>query len=332
MTQWIKNGLLGYDATDVSYFPWSDIGNSVAACVNKKDAVQKYIVAPPRSLINAGIKWSLFDRALADALLYAGKFGDAMQRGVAESLCRIINKNFSEDESCAWPYPYQAVPSRHYVFVTHSLGSRMLYDTILRLEGAVKQNENSADEYFFGPNYISMAKNYIGPMIRDTSAIYMMANQIPMLGLTRVTSDVTEAGLRDDWLHQLAQGINPLNVEEGITASTPSSKARKYDPLLSVMTSHSGDDESGSQLNVLHVISVNDSNDLLTWHLPSWYASKDEFAKLRVEPKVVFVKNAPSILGIFENPLKAHSGYFENLDVWKLMFCGAQDGALRSCQ
>ena len=82
----------------------------------------------------------------------------------------------------------------------------------------------------------------------------------------------------------------------------------------------------------LNIVSFNDTDDLLTWHIPAWYATTGEGAMSDgVHIADVFVKNAPRFLDLAEWPPTAHSGYLENKAVWQVIYCGATNGHVNAC-
>jgi hypothetical protein len=86
---------------------------------------------------------------------------------------------------------------------------------------------------------------------------------------------------------------------------------------------------AGEELT-LRVIAFNDTNDLLTWHIPKWYAKGDDTCLATIDLTNVFVRNAfPWVIA--ESPLAAHGGYFRNDHVWQAIVCGAKDGKLLDC-
>jgi hypothetical protein len=90
--------------------------------------------------------------------------------------------------------------------------------------------------------------------------------------------------------------------------------------------------KSGKQTDGLQIVSFNDTNDLLTWHIPSWYANAEATpgGRPRIDVTDVFVQNAPKLL-IMESPLNAHVDYFKNPDVRDLIRCGAANGEVSKC-
>ena len=89
----------------------------------------------------------------------------------------------------------------------------------------------------------------------------------------------------------------------------------------------------------LSIISFNDTNDLLTWHVPAWYGNTEKNAdgsnSTSCQPLAdienVFVRNTWLLPILLENPVKAHNGYFGNLDVWQAIACGASRGSVNNC-
>ena len=141
MTRWIKNTMLGYDEAKTAVFHFIHGGSGVdPLCTHDKpDQIGRQTPAytgfsPPRRVaVNANLKWEVLDRDLADAVIYAGTYGPAMQRGMAVVLCRIFvtaerpPKVMTNDSTvpCQWPQ-ISKMQSNHFIFVTHSLGSRLL--------------------------------------------------------------------------------------------------------------------------------------------------------------------------------------------------------------
>jgi hypothetical protein len=122
LTQWIKSNQLGYDSPSTTPAP----GSRPVDCTQAPDdGITLTKKPPPRLLLDRLIKETIFDRNLADAILYSGSYGVTMERGVAEALCHAITGT-PETEKCVWPAkPTSIGPSDKFFFVTHSLGSRV---------------------------------------------------------------------------------------------------------------------------------------------------------------------------------------------------------------
>jgi hypothetical protein len=77
----------------------------------------------------------------------------------------------------------------------------------------------------------------------------------------------------------------------------------------------------------LHIVSFNDTDDLLTWHIPPQYendGTSPDDCRPAIAIADVFVQNATRWLGLVEWPATAHSGYFKNDDVLKVIRCGGK--------
>jgi hypothetical protein len=256
-------------------------------------------------MVNSFLKWGVLDRSLADALIYAGSYGEAMQRGIGESLCKIISGFGTSGQPCNWSNRLMP-PGGHFVFVTHSLGSRMLYDTLLSLTGGSTQHLGYPTP-IFPQNEITQAEPIVRDVVNKTAALYMMANQVAMIGISNVPYD---APLYERQHFVIKAKDYDLTVSQSAAAAS--------DPLLSLL---SGRDKNAP---ILQIVSFNDTNDLLTWHVPAWYEAAADNQMLGVKITDVFVRNAPRWVGAVEWPPSAHGDYFTNLTVWKAILCGAQ--------
>jgi hypothetical protein len=74
----------------------------------------------------------------------------------------------------------------------------------------------------------------------------------------------------------------------------------------------------------MDVIAFSDSNDLLTWKVPEVYAE----ANPNLRFTNVYVHNSMDIFWLLENPSTAHTGYFINPTVRKVMVCGGSHDAV----
>jgi hypothetical protein len=330
LTQWIKNKQLGYDLTGPI-----QTGSNDECIVQPPDHARP----PARAAVNRLIKEILFDRALTDALLYGGTYGVVIQRGVAEALCRAISGSVpSGGTRCQWPDP--RTDNANYIFVTHSLGSRISYDVLLGLYGDTT-NPNGV----FTPEEQKQAKPFISQLMARMPAIYMMANQVPLIGLaymsiTQSSSDPPVPLLAyQQRLSGVSQSVplpgGPPASGPGVQPPAPIAFAhlRAGDPCNGIVATFSGIRRMEARIRgekpTLEIVAFSDPNDDLSWGIPSWYLEHREcFPDTRVTN--VFVGNSPRWI-VLEDPIAAHSGYFQNSDVWDVMHCGAVDGKLRVC-
>lgn len=337
LTQWKKTQQLGYDSgTDAGR---AGEGEDCIYMAPPGDQSADSKPPPSRVLLNRVIKEKTFNRNLVDAIFYVGEYGKTIQRGVAEALCRSIGGSAHLDQGtgrpdgqlCLWPGAGDAFPpDTRFVFVTHSLGSRALYDVLLGLTG---DRVNSQSEVFSPHLEVERSRDIVCRIIGSTAAVYMMANQLPLLGLAyddgkAVTTDGPQP--YDASRDLPVRGCGPRtseNLEAARNTSTDTdsfpatiSFARVWQRAREVERDYEGE---------LTIVAFNDTNDLLTWGIPRWYAEKGRFP---LSVTNVFVKNGTRWFGAIVNPAAAHSGYFGNPEVWSVILCGAQDGKLGDCE
>lgn len=333
-TQWAKSNYLGYDSPSVTPAP----GAPSSKCVEAPDIVVQSIKPPPhRLLLDRIIKEQVFDRNLSDAILYAGSYGALIERGVAEALCHAFTAS-PPDTRCTWPSADIAANDPHtYFFITHSLGSRIIYDTILNLVGydtPARPNPFSESEW-------KAAEPFVSRMLANTPAFYMMANQLSLLGLANLPVDARS----DEVVRPLVfagtvpEGGRAVPLRYSTDVGARGSRKQPCSGLLAAIgevrlrasRAHGIEDKDAP---ALQLVAFNDTNDLLTWHIPHWYANggpNEKDCRPKVELVNIFVQNAAHWL-IIEPPLDAHVNYFKREDVWKVMTCGASNGVLLPCR
>ena len=327
MTRWIKNYLVGYDAAPTSIFS-GEGGPSIPTCkYDTADTLGNQTPPTPdpwfsptsRVVANGSLKWYLMDRALADAVIYAGTYGEAMQRGLAAALCRIAGGAETNAQPCVWPKGGDLTQG-HFVFVTHSLGSRLLYDTLLNL--SVTNGPTNKYPNGFSANYIAQATPVVNAMIAQTAGFYMMANQLTMLGTANVPVNAPFNQQHPYIVHGSPQ---PQDTAAG------DSSLDQADSFVRLLKIRDLSPRIQSASPTLAIVSFDDTNDLLTWHVPAWYVTALGEHAYGIQVADAFVKNATHILWSFEWPPSAHGGYFTDRDVWEVMVCGADRGTANKC-
>jgi hypothetical protein len=267
---------------------------------------------PPRAVLNRGVKESILDRALSDALLYTGRYKEVLQRAVAKGICDGITltsdsvQGTSASASLCWVNAKAALGPRDtaYVFFTHSLGSRILYDVL--------NNLNRIDRYHDSPFVTGTDDAAYGVFPRFTCqipAVYMMANQISLVGLAAggTLSDVIAA--------------DPITQTAEMSRST---QAERDDyTLRRLHCAQRGADTAGSAPRPMW-IAFTDTNDLLSWSIrPTMEHENFDFF-------TVFVDNFWwHWLSLYEDADAAHTGYFKNKDVGRVIACGTKNGRIR---
>ena len=118
--------------------------------------------ASDRVLVNRQLKAQLIDDALADPVLYIGRYRNHMQFPIMRAIEAILHDYQPQDELA---------------IITESLGSYMCYDTLLKM---------SRGESIMGEKDYSAA--VVQDLIGHTNYVYMFANQLPLLELSEVSN------------------------------------------------------------------------------------------------------------------------------------------------
>ncbi|MGN6667311.1 MAG: hypothetical protein ACTHKH_10155 [Trinickia sp.] len=310
LTQWLKSQQLGYDLTG----PFRSPDDPAFACVAN---VPPYYAAPPaRERFNRVMKEALIDRGLADAVLYMGPYGQAMRSGVAEALCRALSDQMSAGR-CVWPAPE---PDTHYIFVTHSLGSRVIYDTLL----ALLDPTSCSGGVSVAAGQQEAASRFAASVIANSPVVYMMANQLPLIGLARMPPRVQP---------QPAGEGQPSAGTSGVVGTPPGECGGLRQFARARQTQQARQLPTGAS-STLDIVAFNDTDDVLSWGLPKWYVRKLPAVgeqRLNIQAVNVYVQNATRWFGAYEDTGKAHIGYFTNPQVWQIIKCGARHGKPLSC-
>lgn len=299
-TQWLKSNYLGYDSASVTPRRATDGKDCITA---ENEAAVSYIKRPPsRLLLDRLIKERVFDRNLSDAIIYSGSYGEVIERAFADGLCRALVET-PETEACQWSRAKLDPSSgRRFVFVTHSLGSRVVYDALLDLIDTQSPGRPNK----FRPSERRESRPVVRQVITDTIGVLMMANQLSLLGLANAPPLA-----RDD------EGPKPLFVEPTLALQSLDQLDRPDQDLKADQTAVQGCTDplsaigqvkaqmapSGSRAGAdltLRVTAFNDTNDLLTWHIPKRYASTTDTCRPQIKLANVFVRNTPPLL-ILEN-------------------------------
>jgi hypothetical protein len=308
LTQWLKSQQLGYDLTGA----FKPAGDPAFACV--ADVPPYYAPPPARAGFNAGMKEAVIDRGLADAVLYLGPYGHAMRSGVAEAMCLALSDNRTGGR-CAWPAP---APDTRYVFVVHSLGSRLIYDTLLGL----LDRDACSGGVDVAAGQERAASRFAASVIANSPVIYMMANQIPLLGLATIPAQAQP---------QPAGGGQPAGTAGAI--GQPFERCgglRRFASEKAAQQAQASSDAAAQ----LDIVAFSDTDDVLSWGLPKWYVRElpePGGQWLNIHAVNVYVQNATRWFGAYENPGVAHVGYFDNPQVWRVVACGARDGKALPC-
>ncbi|MCD0495524.1 hypothetical protein LP085_01545 [Achromobacter sp. MY14] len=329
LTQWLKSNQLAYDSPSAT----PKAGERQSCTEGPDDDIQEGARPPDRARINQVIKETVLDRELADAMLYAGSYGKTIERGVAEAICHALIVT-PDEQSCRWESVAQLPQSDRFYVVTHSLGSRIVYDMLLDLTGTERAKTSA-----FSKEEVDAARDGVRTMVAHMPAFYMLANQLPMIGLADVPPGArSHHGPSPFGVPPSAATANTQASPEGQHAilAQPSPELLYWNPFYAFgqmrqQALAEAHQRSLQSVPTLDIVAFHDTNDLLTWHLPPWYQSAGSSDGIGIHFTNVFVRNARDWLHVFASPVKAHTGYFSNKAVWDVVRCGVSEGKIMPC-
>jgi hypothetical protein len=174
---------------------------------------------------------------------YAGPYGKVLQRAVAKAICDAVvlisdpSKFTSQSDGDRWVNAEAALGAREkdtaYVFFTHSLGSRILYDIMRNLN---RVNRYGDDPFVNGTDDQAF-ETY--PMLTcQVPAIYMTANQLPLVGLSSggTLPDVIASDPVSQSIQQAAVFLSERKPQSSrplpCNAELPEGASNRLNPLL----------------------------------------------------------------------------------------------------
>ncbi len=235
--------------------------------------------APIRASLNHHIRAGLMNDCLIDAIVYTGPNGDKIRASMQEAVCdvlggtttgRPVSKRVGERTGCQLASrAYDPAPLS---FISVSLGSKILFDAMLALD-----DRQGGDA--------------LSTRLRSVRAIYMVSNQLPMLGQAH---------------------IDPSRSNK--TASTGDTLSQFLDLL--------GSDRSArAKPQRIDVVAFSDPNDILGYRLDK----KRMLTKRNSVEYVitnVLVSKGWTYFGAFENPIVAHEGQQNGEPIYPLIVHG----------
>jgi hypothetical protein len=222
-----------------------------------------------RATLNDALKSGLMNACLADAMIYIGDQGGSIRERIRPDVEAALGSG-------------TAAIAPAVVFVSESLGSKVLYD-VLR-------------EIMHEPRPSILAQR-AQATVSNTRQLVMFANQVPILDLTGPPpADVRALGA------QATQGEGSGLRGFVEMLQRPDNRARR----------------SAQGIDRLKVVAYSDPNDVLSYRLPKGYFRESD----KTDAVNVLPSNDNVWFGVFENPLQAHLGYEDTDDVMKLFLCG----------
>jgi len=278
-----KRELLFYELT------WSSITDPEKQAISYDDSGEQ---THRRANLNALMKGFL-NSHISDPMIYLGNSHSKILHSVLQSTCWMTHSDWGKlpanaTQSCYWGTAEDAknLDTDDYVFVTHSLGSRITVDA---LQHAVElANEKQAQSVLLGDGETT-ADSEISPKTQNLASVsnmldslrnkhflvFMLANQLPLLQLGRSAPEIHN-------------------------------QTANYCPQDSEMSDH-------RFLKKLSIVAFSDPNDLMSYSIPPNF--KDKYMDSRLCPQItnviLNVAEVVPILGLGEiaNPLAAHGNY-----------------------
>ena len=285
----------------VNYLLWAPLTEGIKCKLAKDDDK-----APPKQAF-ANVARDFIDNNLGDVVLYGGTFRDNVMRpSVQAALCLVTRGTPSPDGKTCAPGAY----SDPTVIITHSLGGYMLMDAI-----DYELREQKCDD--------ALGTSAAAKILANTDYIYMMANQIALLDLSRLRV----------YPHQPESARPQLQSDDAAPGSEIANRFAKCwtaippkpRPLF---------EANGVALPpaAKQIVAFTDPNDILSWRLRRKDLGVPRPDRRSVELTNVYMSNGEaSVPGLVSDPVKAHTGYFDNPTVMTLLLCGANNGAASQC-
>jgi hypothetical protein len=215
------------------------------------------------------LKQGMMNTNVPDVILYTGKFRPVLQGAVKFALQRIRADMDGDDD-------YE------YFFVTFSLGSTIIFDV-------VDEMDNEADG------------NHSDEIVDRTASFFMLANQLPLLGLGEV-----------------GPTSRPADTADGGYKSSLQFVKRKYNRR------QSGRATTAAATPDLSIVAVNDPNDMFSYTIPPTITRQYPGTYVNVIMSVAKTGYLLPSLGYVLNPMTAHTGYGHDPDVFRLIVEGGK--------
>lgn len=144
-------------------------------------------VSKSRAWANKFLRENLVDDSFSDALAYVGEPGERIRDVVWKGICYSMTGKLTDGEACDL-----GQDNHRFAFITHSLGSRIVFDAL-----------------HVGEDRLLQTKKYaaIAEVSSNTVALYMLANQLPLLEMADDTgAKISTFGFSPD--KSVKEGLN----------------------------------------------------------------------------------------------------------------------------
>jgi hypothetical protein len=232
-----------------------------------------------RAAFNAMVK-KFSNDAIADPLIYSGNSREPIQAAFSQSMCWMLKDEWNDlpesgRHACLGLGDAAADNLVHddYIFISHSLGSRITLDGLQRIAGILPRQEEYLREKQ-AKTKMSISPKVIEALRLKHIPIFMMSNQLPLLQLGRELPGV---------MGQEADYCEP--------------EGRNYSQRMVSQTS---------------IIAFSDPNDLLSYGIPPGFREKYIDSRLCADITNISINVTPIIeaFGVSAaRPGPAHIGY-----------------------
>jgi len=225
---------------------------------------------PQRGRFMADIRAELMNRCLIDAVVYGGSAGDPIRDGMRRALCTALGGQPGATLGGTPGAPAARLVCR--------IGRTAPVPTVLLPESL------GATILFEAFNALDRSAP-LSAALSDVRGIYLLSNQYPLLSLANPADPgtpgfATAAAAR-------APGAGPI-----VTFLD------RYAPAAGLRIAETGTPDPGVAL-----VAISDPNDVLSYRIhPRQMQGQARVAN-------VLVSNTATVLGLFANPARAHSGY-----------------------
>ena len=232
-----------------------------------------------RAAVNSIMK-KFSNDAISDPLIYSGNRREPIQAAFSQSFCWMLKEEWNDlpergRQPCSGlsEAALEKMIQDDYIFVSHSLGSRITIDGLQRIAGILPRREELLREKQ-ADTKVSIPQKVVEALRLKHVPIFMLSNQLPLLQLGRELPEVT--GQYADYCKPEGRYYNQRTVSE------------------------------------TSIIAFSDPNDLLSYGIPPGYQEKYIDSRLCADITNISINVSP-VIEVFGmsavRPGPAHMGY-----------------------
>lgn len=228
----------GAQTVDVYEVTWSELSQSFA---NRDLSYDWTKHQSERVFFNAALKQGLMDQAFSDAITYVGTFGPTIRLAVKHAICVLMTDGVStpngDPVGCTFGLKTaETAPTFGVILLSHSLGSLIVFETLRDMLA-----DKTSDQPF---------KVTAQDFVKRVRLVGLLANQLPLLWLSRTPENKADVNARDRGMKIFAES----NVAFPIVAVSDPNDLLSY-PLENGWTDRLG----AKDARIINVTMANDS-------------------------------------------------------------------------